>query len=150
MKNLQISVNEIKELGTITAAPRKYHSKDLEGLVKDQDLTLNFTLSDCEGEILLTGLISGTIGFECSRCLEASSVPVNIKICESFPSTSEVIDIEAEVRELLILELPEKPLCRQDCKGLCPECGCNRNMKDCGCGKENIDPRWEKLKKIIK
>ena len=150
MKNLQISVNDIKELGRVSQGPEKYYSKDIEDLVKKQDLSVSFTLSDCENEILLTGEISGTIVFECSLCLEESVLPIDIKICESFPSTDEFINVDEEIKQQLILGLPEKPLCRPDCKGLCCVCGSNKNIKECNCTTETIDPRWDKLKNIIK
>ncbi len=128
MKNLQISVSDVKEHGSVTQGPEKYHSKDLEGLVKNQDLSVNFTLTDLEGEILLRGGIEGSIVHECSRCLEETVLPVDIKMCESFPSTQEIIDVEEEIKQLLILELPEKPLCKPECKGLCAVCGVNKNI----------------------
>ena len=41
-----------------------------------------------------------------------------------------------------------QPLCRPDCRGLCPVCGVDLNQQSCSCGKDDIDPRWEKLKNL--
>lgn len=50
------------------------------------------------------------------------------------------------------LALPIKPLCREDCLGLCPKCGCNKNTEPCGCPDSDTDPRLEKLRnlKVVK
>lgn len=58
------------------------------------------------------------------------------------------IDIAREVRESLIVMLPIKMLCAEDCKGLCPRCGVNLNYETCTCQFEEIDPRWAKLAKF--
>jgi uncharacterized protein len=58
----------------------------------------------------------------------------------------EKIDLGEVVREQLYLALPMKPLCREDCKGLCPVCGANRNRETCTCQQEWVDPRMAALK----
>jgi len=55
------------------------------------------------------------------------------------------IDLGEVVREQLYLALPMKPLCREDCKGLCPVCGANRNRETCTCQQEWVDPRMAAL-----
>lgn len=59
------------------------------------------------------------------------------------------IDVDELLRTDIVLELPLKHLCSDDCKGLCPKCGANLNKKDCGCSVKNIDPRLEALKQLI-
>jgi uncharacterized protein len=53
--------------------------------------------------------------------------------------------LEDAVREQVLLGLPGRALCRQECKGLCPKCGANRNQVDCGCDEAPTDPRWNAL-----
>jgi uncharacterized protein len=69
------------------------------------------------------------------------------------PDTSPVvdgqIDIAPLVMEALSLGLPMKPLCRPDCKGLCPTCGCNLNETKCLCAVEGIDPRLAGLGSLM-
>jgi uncharacterized protein len=59
-----------------------------------------------------------------------------------------ILDLGEDVRQFLILAVPQKLLCRDDCKGLCPECGVNRNKVQCECTTQEIDSRWEGLKKM--
>ncbi|MFM9905057.1 MAG: YceD family protein [Pyrinomonadaceae bacterium] len=62
--------------------------------------------------------------------------------------TEDEIDIAEVVREQLILATDKIVLCREDCKGLCPKCGENRNLIDCKCEENEIDPRWAALKNL--
>jgi uncharacterized protein len=63
------------------------------------------------------------------------------------PDTN-ILDVGEDTRQFLILSVPQKLLCRDDCKGLCPRCGSNRNKVHCDCVTENTDPRWDGLKKV--
>lgn len=62
-----------------------------------------------------------------------------------FPFDGEKIDLEPLLREQFVLAIPYAPLCKEDCKGLCPQCGIDRNTGTCGCEKP-IDPRLAALK----
>jgi uncharacterized protein len=53
--------------------------------------------------------------------------------------------LEDVLREQVLLSLPARSLCRQDCKGLCPRCGHNLNTESCTCGDSAVDPRWSAL-----
>ncbi len=59
------------------------------------------------------------------------------------------IDISEEIIESLLLEVPMKHICDEDCRGLCPSCGANLNSQQCTCASEKIDPRWEKLRELF-
>jgi uncharacterized protein len=59
-----------------------------------------------------------------------------------------MIDLGEDVRQFLILAVPLKLLCKDDCQGLCPKCGANRNKVNCSCAENDADPRWEVLKKV--
>ena len=56
------------------------------------------------------------------------------------------LDLKSYVWEVLLLNLPERVLCSDDCKGLCPVCGHNRNETECGCKEEDVDPRFAVLR----
>ena len=58
------------------------------------------------------------------------------------------VDLSEVVREAVLLELSAKPLCNDDCRGLCPSCGINLNDESCKCKGEEIDDRWEDLKDL--
>ena len=57
----------------------------------------------------------------------------------------EVLETDPIFLEQLQLNIPMKPLCRPDCKGLCPQCGADRNDADCACEEQTADPRWAAL-----
>jgi uncharacterized protein len=61
----------------------------------------------------------------------------------------DAIDIDELVVEQLLLALPSRILCQEDCKGLCPVCGNNRNLKECSCESAEVDPRWGALKELV-
>ena len=58
------------------------------------------------------------------------------------------IDLDPILREQLLLALPGYPVCKDDCKGLCPVCGANLNDRECGCDRHVPDPRWAGLKNV--
>lgn len=57
----------------------------------------------------------------------------------------EILDTDPILIEQLQLNVPMKPLCREDCQGLCPVCGADRNEGGCSCGESKVDPRWATL-----
>ncbi len=54
------------------------------------------------------------------------------------------------LREQVLLAVPLKAVCREECKGICPQCGRNRNQESCQCAPELPDPRWDALKELKK
>lgn len=61
---------------------------------------------------------------------------------------SGVVDLDESLMEAVLLEAPQKALCREDCRGLCPACGIDRNEHECECSFEELDPRWAALGKL--
>ena len=64
--------------------------------------------------------------------------------------TGDAIDLGELMREQFYLALPMKPLCGEDCQGLCPVCGKNRNRETCACESTWVDPRFEALRELKK
>jgi uncharacterized protein len=121
-------------------------------------------------------LVKGTLGTEveltCSRCLGRFSCPLGINIEEEYYPTADVdtgvaialpdepgcftidqnhiLDLTEAVRQYALLAVPMKPLCKEDCAGLCPFCGHNLNQGPCGCPSQSADPRWAELSKLKK
>jgi uncharacterized protein len=121
-------------------------------------------------DIRLRGRLSAGLELQCARCLE----PVKQDIKRDFEllyrplgadagrDELSVTDAEAEIgyyqgdgilledvlREQILLALPLKITCREDCKGLCPQCGKNLNQEQCSCSTEVEDPRWAALKEV--
>jgi len=116
----------------------------------------------------------GSIEYEqmvqCRRCLEPVAVPVRSELdlmifidrADVTPgehqlgasdlgviyADSDVFDIESLLLEQIELGLPMSALCRQECKGLCPGCGCNKNLQACDCDLGPRDPRWAGLARL--
>lgn len=63
--------------------------------------------------------------------------------------STNVIDISDDVRQFVILSVPLKLLCKEDCAGLCSTCGANLNYEECKCEKDAFDPRWETLRSMV-
>lgn len=64
------------------------------------------------------------------------------------PFVGTEVDLEPVVREQILLAVPMRALCNEDCKGLCQVCGADRNVEDCGCDTHVPDPRWAALRNI--
>jgi len=63
---------------------------------------------------------------------------------EAYPLSGDELDLEPLARDAILLELPLAPLCSENCRGLCPACGANRNTDPCDCAPV-ADPRWAAL-----
>jgi uncharacterized protein len=117
---------------------------------------------DCKKEgqlVLVDGIIQGHLKVRCSRCLTPADVAVNIPFVERFSEQPVEQEEEDEVHlvqggqinldpyfyETIFLEMPSLFFCREDCKGLCPNCGVDRNVTSCSCSNERIDPRLADL-----
>jgi DUF177 domain-containing protein len=121
-------------------------------------------------DIRVRGSVDTKMEVACARCLEPVEQPINSRFDLIFRpagadldstdraiSTSETeigyyegdgLLLEDVLREQILLALPAKALCREDCKGLCPECGRNRNTDPCNCATTSTDPRWSSLKEL--
>jgi DUF177 domain-containing protein len=121
-------------------------------------------------QIRVRGHITAALELTCARCLD----PVKMGLSPEFDQfyqpnagsnlTGEIaltkkdtdiaffngnfIDVVDILREQILLALPMKPVCREDCRGFCPYCGGNRNLKDCGCESTDLDPRLAPLRTI--
>jgi uncharacterized protein len=121
-------------------------------------------------DIRLAGELSTSLEMPCARCLEPVIEDVKRKFdllyrplgVDAGREELSVTGAEAEIsyyqgegllledalREQVLLALPLKVICREDCKGLCPHCGINLNSEQCSCAEPIEDPRWSALKEI--
>lgn len=108
--------------------------------------------------IVARGTIAAPWVGECRRCLRSVEGRLTVEVLEIFEDepvdgeTSKLqidrIDLEPLTRETVLLELPQSPLCQEDCAGLCPECGADRNAGDCGHTFTPADDRWAALRDL--
>ena len=80
--------------------------------------------------------LSARIALNCSRCLEGFEQDFykDLKLNYQVERPDQIIELNPDIREEIILDYPLKPLCKPDCKGLCPRCGQNLNEGGCTCG----------------
>lgn len=113
------------------------------------------------GRFYFSGHIEGSSAGQCRRCLIEVSVPVKEDVQLLFaeagmdeadeddvvplPPGARVVDLRPAIREEWLLAVPGFALCREDCLGLCPNCGADLNTGACNCA-PSIDPRWEALR----
>ncbi len=160
-KTLQISVKAIPETGkdvSLDLGPEwfKHWREEDPGLEFSQAAIRGaVNLSKHGHDILVRGRLEGELGLACGRCLEPFTTPVETEfdlLLAPAPQgerpaeeelsaqeldvdfyTDETVDLEAIIREQIILMVPLKPLCREDCQGLCPGCGASLNRESCSC-----------------
>ena len=115
------------------------------------------------GVLVMQGSIATTIHGICDRCASEFhrkvEFPIDIVLVTKleseenedewvFPLEGDSADLDDIVRTMFVLNLDSKLLCKEDCKGLCPQCGKNLNDGPCNCRKE-LDPRFAALKQLL-
>lgn len=111
---------------------------------------------------LFEGTVKGSILAKCDRCTKDVLYSFDIDVNEKFSQDNiededelyilkgDVIDLSEAIKNIILLNLPMKYICSEECKGLCPTCGVDWNKTECGCKNNNIDPRLEGLKNFFK
>jgi uncharacterized protein len=126
--------------------------------------------TEASGIGTLRGNLKGKAVYRCSRCLNDFPEELHVPFDEHFmqvtedklsavegieyeddriPVVGEQIDLVPFLEQAINLALPYRPLCNQDCAGLCPQCGVNLNEATCSCKTERIDPRLADLAKFF-
>ena len=123
--------------------------------------------------IWVSGALEATAGCTCSRCLQDVFTSVQFRLDDLYVPSIDIstgvpmppqedadpvftiddhheVDITEAVRQSVIVALPMKPLCKEGCAGLCPQCGANLNKENCGHQGSRVDPRWLPLLKLAK
>ena len=140
-----------------------------DGAVFEKPVKVELTVSKTQDQLICRGKVSTSIKMECSRCLAeyeedlSSDLDFVIDLAGNLEGvkseeegyffadpTSTFFEIDPLVREAIILSFPLKPLCSENCKGLCPICGADLNRSKCTCVREKTDPRWDQLKGLLK
>lgn len=123
-------------------------------------------------EVFIKGIVIGKIELQCSRCLKDCNMPIKTLFEITYHPVEELnkeelvelkrdemdvdfyreglIETEDIIRDQILLNIPMKPLCSENCKGLCPICGNDLNEFECGCEKKEIDPRFAILETLLR
>jgi uncharacterized protein len=170
---MRIELDRLQETGD-----RFAHRYEPEELLLDEEHARLTEPPEVEGrvqtsgrEVRLRGTITARAEVDCDRCLKAVSVPVETEFDVTYVPEAdyreseaaelqeedlslsvfdgETIDVDELVREQLLLALPTRALCTEECKGLCPTCGADRNSAACDCETKEVDPRWAGLKAMM-
>jgi uncharacterized protein len=170
---MQINVAQL--LKAPIGSTRDYEIKQVIDITGDGASSLvqgKVSLMRTDRSILVKGTLDTGVELTCSRCLSPFDCSLTISIEEEYYPTTDVdtgaaiavpdelgcftidenhvLDLTEAVRQYALLAIPMKPLCREDCAGLCPYCGHNLNLGPCGCPPRGADPRWSELNKLPK
>jgi len=132
---------------------------ELATVPEDTPIEADLLLESIVEGILVSGPLRGSMRLSCARCLKTFEQPFDLDVSELFirdagadgeeyPLAGDAIDIEPMVRDAVLLAMPFSPLCKPDCAGLCERCGGDRNLGECRCAPESVDPRWDVLRDI--
>jgi uncharacterized protein len=138
---------------------------ELVGVPEGTQLDLDLRLESVSEGVLVSGSVTGPITGECGRCLRPVSDTLDVTIQELYAyenSTTDettdedevsrmqgdLINLEPVLRDAVVLALPNHPLCREDCPGLCPECGAHWDELPADHSHQQVDPRWAQLGRL--
>lgn len=167
----KVQINVSQQLKSSIGTVKNYEVDETVNIEGEKEhIRGSVRLMKTDRGILAKGVFHTEVNLRCGRCLNTFHHPLTIRIEEEYfptmdvntgvtlPSPEEpgsftiddhnILDLSEAVRQYTLMALPIKPLCRQDCAGLCPICGINLNDNTCDCTPE-IDPRWAKLKNLV-
>lgn len=129
----------------------------------DKNVLITGEIYKIKDSLTFSGKLEYVITVECARCLKEFDKKIETKFLadlveeEDMESdnlqmviTDGTIKMDQAIKQLIYLSMPMKSLCRDDCKGICPNCGVNLNEETCQCENSITDPRFDKLKDLLK
>ncbi len=172
---MRIEVEELTEAGQAfahTYAPGELSLED-EYVHLAEGAAVEGRASRKNEEVRLRGKIRARVEATCDRCLRSLAVPIEVDFdtiyvplaseagmtenvelqAEDLRSTvyeGDAVEVDELVREQILLALPTRLLCDEECKGLCPRCGADLNSQACSCEQHEVDPRWAGLAALKK
>ncbi len=132
---------------------------EVAGVPKGSEIRLDLRLESVVEGVLVSGTARATVAGECVRCLDPLERTLEAGFQELYSYSADaaaeddhvlegdLLDLEPVVRDAIVLALPLQPVCRDDCPGLCPECGARLGGEP-GHKHEAVDPRWAALMKL--
>ncbi|MFC6017448.1 YceD family protein [Plantactinospora solaniradicis] len=140
---------------------------ELIGVPEGAELSLDLRLESVSEGVLVSGTVTGPVKGECGRCLrpitDSLVVPIQELYAYEHSTTVEtteedevgrmqgdLIDLEPVLRDAVVLALPTNPVCREDCPGLCPECGVQWDELPADHSHQQVDSRWAGLSQLTR
>lgn len=168
-------VISVRELGRRPGSMRTYHrvipappgfEMAVIGIPRGAPITLDLRLEAASEGVFVSGTAHAELAGECARCLEplVDEITVGLGELYAYPGSTtlatteedevnqvvaDLVDTEQMVRDMFLLALPLAPLCREDCRGLCPGCGVAWAELEPGHAHETLDPRWAALRGLF-
>ncbi len=164
---MKIVIPDIPDEGLFVELEEKI---SIDGYSVSSPVKAQLAVNKTANEVMVTGSVSVELEMECSRCLQdvrqSLELPVSVVYHPAHEIGSEKhglhddemdmgfysgeeLDLQELIIEQILLNVQMKPLCREDCKGICPKCGIDLNNGTCACVQKEIDPRLEVLKKLL-
>jgi uncharacterized protein len=165
VRDLEHRPGTMRRLEEVVPAPKDFGNA-LIGAPEGSDIDLDLRLESVHDGILVSGTAVVAVHGECSRCLDPIDYDLDVDVQELYVFDSatdggeeaeddqmydvrdETIDLEPMLRDAVITQLPFQPVCREDCRGLCAQCGA-RLEDDPGHHHEVLDPRWSALSGLL-
>ena len=160
-----MQINVAQQLKSAIGSVRDYEVSETVDVTGDGNGSLvqgKVSLIRTDRGILVKGKLEAEVELSCSRCLNQFNCPIVLNIEEEFFPTIDMasgdslpvpdepgsftinerheLDLTEAMRQCALLAIPMKPLCREDCAGLCPGCGQNLNQGLCSCLPQGADP----------
>jgi len=144
---------------------------DLPGYTLNEPVQFTGHATKTEDDVYVEGRLRGSVSTVCSRCLQDIQIPLDLEVSVLYVPKQELpdegngtvepesnvafyigdtIDLLQELRDLLLVNLPIKAVCRPDCKGLCSSCGTNLNISECDCRRRSTGSPFDKLMDLKK
>ena len=172
---VKVRIDEIKEKGLVLDAEEAIAAFDPLVQIQDEGecqflapLTIHLDIKKEYNHVRVSGELATILRMVCSCCLAEFDFPLESRFTVFYiregaiPQDEEVelsgedlisatysgdeIDLTPEIVEQVLLDIPLKPLCKEDCRGLCPTCGFDLNVAECGCDREKYNLKFNVLK----
>jgi uncharacterized protein len=149
--------SSMKVSGDVNIPQISYGSEDIDIV---SPIVVDGMITNTGGQLIIKGTIKAKLLLKCSRCLEKFEYNLVTSFEEELSNEEneeDVIFVEGDILDMtdivvnnILLSLPMKFVCSENCKGLCPKCGRNINIHECSCVDENLDPRLAVLKDLLR
>lgn len=145
----------------------------LKDLTLSEPLKASLKVTRLNSDVMIVGVMHASCVLQCDRCLKSFTKSLDIAVDVLFKPTlspehsheqykisadeldtdfysKDTIDLDDFLQEQILLNLPMQYFCDEDCKGLCPQCGADLNVKPCKCSMQSTDERFSKLLELVR
>ncbi len=132
-----------------------------------ENINVDASLEKTTRQLYLRAQVSTKVKFQCDRCADDFDLPIqtSYNMCYTYDEKDSeflpddelrtihigtpYLELVDDVRDIILLTIPMKLICKENCQGLCPDCGINWNSERCACAEKNTDPRFDLLRTLI-